>query len=324
MKAIGILLLTFLVSCSSIQQVRGPSSRKAQTCYQELATLLLPRRVYTTPFNRELLVRAENLDDVRAAYGNTSMFDIKYQGMGNNRAAIEANNSRLQTLLTDEVPPIERELRAGEVSTLREGEIQGLYRDLLQSPCVRDHYRYRRPEISVGYCFGRATIGHFLGAKKGLNAESMKKIWVVGDMDHWGHHVAVMVRGEDRNWYVLDNVTGLVTHQEWIRKIKQNYETTDPLMFYVTDASRFGPRINATYSPITLFNLPYRIDRRNMDGIRHLFDGEDYDQAADYYMGFFRDGFEYIDDIQGTFLQGRLESVAPSRTAPRPSEAVRQ
>ena len=111
----------------------------------------------------------------------------------------------------------------------------------------------------------------------------MKKIWVVGPMSgNWGHHVAYMVRGDNGKWFVIDNVTGLVTHDTWIAKLKQFKKSNDELMFFTTEASRFGPDSHRTYNTVDLFN----VSNSNWS---------QFDRDSDYYKGFFHDFFEWLD-----------------------------
>lgn len=62
------------------------------------------------------------------------------------------------------------------------------------------------PHNQVGFCFGRAMLSHFEALKYKVDKRSILKIWLVGDFKnaHWNHHVAVTLRGDDDNWYVLD------------------------------------------------------------------------------------------------------------------------
>ncbi|MGZ3727506.1 MAG: hypothetical protein ACXWQQ_17095, partial [Pseudobdellovibrio sp.] len=104
--------------------------------------------------------------------------------------------------------------------------------------------RYSRPDVEIGYCFGRATFAHILLLKMGLQKESIFKIWALGPMSaygiDWGFHVATVVYSRDRGWLAIDTNS---SHPQTIEEWTQTYgpQSSDKkLRFYLTDASKFS------------------------------------------------------------------------------------
>lgn len=104
--------------------------------------------------------------------------------------------------------------------------------------------RYRRPDVEIGFCFGRATFTHLALLKMGLEKESILKAWVVGPMQTpgvtWDFHVATLAHVKDRGWMVIDsNYSEPLTLQAWFDK--SNAQSTDnKLRIYITEPSKFG------------------------------------------------------------------------------------
>jgi len=222
---------------------------------------------------------SKSLTEVEDLYGDESFFSI--QSRVSNQE-IKKNNTKLNKLLNEDNGAIDS--IEDKVNTVTRTQAQNLYDDMTSTPCVRNDGPYQRPGVSLGYCFGRAIISHFHALRRGVHPESMKKIWVVGPMrGNWGHHVAYMVRGEYGKWFVIDNVTGLVPHDEWIESLKTFKNTSSELMFFVTEANRFGPESSKVYNTVDLFN----VSNRNWN---------QFDRESDYYRGFFRDFFAWLDE----------------------------
>lgn len=272
MSKLLTLLAIFASSCASHQH-RGPASW--HSCYEDLNAIVFrpggAHALDSAPFHQ-----SQTLADLRQAYGEESFFDIHMQ-MSNED--IVKNNDNLLRLLNEE--PF---LESDAVNRLSKPQAKKLYDEMNNTPCVSNDSPYQRPGVAIGYCFGRAIVSHMHALRRGIDPRAMKKIWVVGPMrGDWGHHVAYMVRAKNGSWWVVDNVTGLVSHKEWIRQLKTFKYTDKELMFFVSEAARFGPRKNYSYNTVNLFNIQ-----------GNQFSG--FDREADYYRGFFRDLFEYLDE----------------------------
>ncbi len=136
-------------------------------------------------------------------------------------------------------------------------EIRLLYRALDNHPVAScKHLPKYDPQGNIGFCFGRAAAAHLLALQLGLHKESVRKIWAVGTMYAndvtWGHHVATMVRGTDKRWYVLDpEYKKVLPLENWMREVKK-MDADGKLIFVSSDAKRFGPVSSDTYQAIEL------------------------------------------------------------------------
>ncbi|MGE0526330.1 MAG: protein-glutamine glutaminase family protein [Bdellovibrionales bacterium] len=101
----------------------------------------------------------------------------------------------------------------------------------------------------IGFCYGRAMAVHLLARKMGLEEQSIKKIFIAGDLNNqqgtrWRFHMATMVKGNDGKWYVIDPImpslgaTGVLSPYRWMEVIKTEFDLPDgedESRFYVTD-----------------------------------------------------------------------------------------
>lgn len=133
--------------------------------------------------------------------------------------------------------------------------------------------KYKQEDTDIGYCFGRATYYHLLLLRLGLSKESMRKVWVLANIQHrgsdWGHHVALTVRGVRKGeWWVIDPFLGQVlSPRDWMAQVKRY--TRDPMLrLYTTEAAKFSLNLGV-YDPVQM-------------GLRLR-------READWYQGFFGD-----------------------------------
>lgn len=280
MRIFALIFLFF--SCSHIgldhrlkdAAIREPASW--HSCF-ELLDGLVHRSTPVYSSQKSTIESAQNLVELEEAYAYQSFFNLQ-QGLSNQQ--IKANNQAVLSLLNKEKIT---QGRGNKATQIHFDQAQELYQDMIQTPCVRNDSPYQRPGVALGYCFGRAIVAHFHALRRGVDPRSMKKIWVVGKMrGDWGHHVAFMVKGQDNDWYVIDNVTGMVTHDEWIERLKGFQLPGKDIMFFVTEAARFGPDFDRTYHTVDLFNVSGN-------------QWQQYNKQDDFYKGFFHDFFDWLD-----------------------------
>lgn len=134
---------------------------------------------------------------------------------------------------------------------------------------------YDQPDVSIGYCFGRASFAHLLMLKMGIQKESIFKMWAVGPMKvhgsdtlTWGFHVTTVVFTRDMGWVVVDtNERRPQKIGDWMAKYEA--QSTDKKMrFYLSDGSKFGV---------------------NMSQYTRLQMGLDLERNNDWYKGYFQD-----------------------------------
>ncbi len=222
---------------------------------------------------------AQSLTQIEKAYGGWSFFHTQ-----NTLPAqkINLHNQKMESALRQD---LDLPAQEGRVPWVTNSEANEVYESMKNNNVVRCDLSYERPGQSIGFCFGRATIAHMEALRMGVHPEAIRKIWVIGDMGHWGHHVATMVKTEN-GWKVLDNVTGFVSPEDWMTQMKAQTRGDKPLMFFSSNAERFGPASNAGYDPTDLFGS-----------------GSD-----DYYNSFFRDYFSWLDE------QPAIETFAARRS----------
>lgn len=275
------LILALFLGLSSC--ARGPISRAPSswdTCYNILKRLLDETRK-TTEIVPSSFDRVSSLVELDSLYKNDSMFD--WQARLTQQEIIEANNKTLELLNSATVPQGVKTFDEDTVDHITKGQAKKLFDDMMESPCVKRIGLYERPGADIGYCFGKATLVHMTALIRGVNPHSIKKIWIVGETTNWwGHHVAGLVRGPNGKWWVIDRDAGQVmTAKSWINAFGASKKDKE-LMIFVTNPERFGPENSKTYNTFDLFNTP-------ADKL------ENYRPSKDYYKGFFRDLFKWLD-----------------------------
>ncbi len=129
------------------------------------------------------------------------------------------------------------------------GVAQKIYQSLVANEVSKvDAVLRYDPVGDVGFCFGRATMVHYLLLQAGVKPQQIAKIFAVGNLLYrdqlWNFHMATMVKGEKGKWWVIDSLFNRVlSHSEWMNKALTL--DTDPklaqLRFYVSDPRKFQP-----------------------------------------------------------------------------------
>ncbi len=289
LKQLLVLLTALLLSasCASPDFKRAASSdiQDPLSCYNHFVTLMS----YSPAFNKRAmgsaseitLGRTNTLREFEKIYGSWSFFDIHSQF---SPSKVRRFNQKLRHLLAPTTMSEQRDPKY--VYRLSDIEAQKFYDDFENNPIGSCSLNYEPGGVKIGFCFGRAIIAHIEALRYGVHPSSIKKIWVVGDMQEWGHHVATMIKTES-GWKVFDNETGLVSAHKWIELQQAEKKAgAKPLMFFVSSAERFGPSNNGTYHSTDLFG----------DGLN------------DYYNGFFSDYFRWVQEggTVPTFKEQRI------------------
>ncbi len=178
--------------------------------------------------------------------------------------------------------------------------ISATYSNPVVSPDVT---RYQRPDVHIGYCFGRATFAHLALKKMGVQTSAIRKVWLVGPMKNgsvnWGFHVATAVYVENEGWRVLDtNLGEPLSVQAWFDRY--SYMNTDrKLRIYFTEPARFGVTI-PHYERVDL--------------------GLDLAEDVDWYQHYFFDLMKWfrettLEDMGLARVKPATEAIAPSKTS---------
>lgn len=126
------------------------------------------------------------------------------------------------------------------------------------------------PQGSLGFCFGRALTAHLLAMKRGVDKNSIRKVFVSGTMNTpdgitWSFHVATLIAKKGGGFWVIDpNFWEAQTLENWFA----TYEKQSPdqrIRMFITPAARFGAEgfgmyNNQKYGLTDVFYNNYFID----------------------------------------------------------------
>jgi hypothetical protein len=223
----------------------------------------------------EIFSEAKSFSELESLYGESSFIDIQREL---EEVDIKLNNENLRKLLNTSYKV--KKLK-NKISHPERNNANKLFKALLKAK-VNKRYDHYDPQGTIGLCFGRATIAHIEAILDNIHPDLIKKIWIAGDMEEWGHHVATMIF-TDKGWIVIDtNFTHPLTVKKWMKASMSNKKSeAKELMFFVTQAERLGPYDSRTYNAIDLFNT----------------ESDDFLAVDDYYNGYFHDYFEKLDKV---------------------------
>ena len=276
-----ILFITFsliISSCSSnlkktiTSKDREPANFKS--CLDTMSEMIAYR-----PFSGPaawIYSDSKTFHELEEKYGGSSLLYIQQQI---DNEEIKKNNLNIRELANVSFKPVNIE---GKIDTITTADTQIIYSAMQLSEVNKNHYCYDT-KGTIGFCFGRATIAHMEAIARDIHPDSIKKIWIAGDMKEWGHHVATIVYTEI-GWMVLDtNIGKPVVISAWLDYYKpfKNAKADKEVMAFVTQAGRFGPYDTRAYNAIDLFNT----------------NSSEYNKAKDYFNGYFYDYFESLDNV---------------------------
>jgi hypothetical protein len=121
--------------------------------------------------------------------------------------------------------------------------------------------KYDRDDL--GMCFGRAMAVHLDLLRRGVQKESIKKLWAVGDIargnQRFQYHVATTVKATDGKWYVFDPVffKEPVKADEWVHGL-EGWDRSGKLIVFMTEPERFNPRSPKKYDPQVLMKRDFK------------------------------------------------------------------
>lgn len=134
--------------------------------------------------------------------------------------------------------------------------------------------RYNKhPGTEIGFCFGRATYTHLMLLHLGVLKDSIKKVWVVGNLQAgnltWQFHVGTIVRSTTPGqWWVLDSYFNEPLElAEWVDRMGRQ-DAKGQMMLTVSSPEKFSMQIGS-YDRVQL--------------------GLDLKAEEDWYAGYFSD-----------------------------------
>jgi hypothetical protein len=275
------LFLISLFSCSQYNIVnnkfvdREPAT--FQTCFESLNQIIKKTKPPTASI-KENFSKINSLEELETVYGDRSFIDIQSEA---SQQEILDNNKRFYELLEQ---PISKFESFNKTSYILPEEADVIFNDI-EAAKVNVNNACYDPKGTVGFCFGRATMVHMEALIRNVASESVRKIWIAGDMGVWGHHVATLIKGQE-GWYIIDIEVGKVVKvQEWFKFFKKYQpENANEMMLFISKAERFGPYDTSGYTSRDLFNTTNNKFKRD----------------SDFYRGFFHDYFEELEMRQKT------------------------
>lgn len=105
------------------------------------------------------------------------------------------------------------------------------------------------PQGFVGFCFGRAMGAHLMGRKMGLRRDSIRKLFIIGDLrsgpdPEWRFHVTTLVRGaEDKAWHAIDPIMTYpiangkpLRLESWVAAVQKVWDKEKKAKLYMTSS----------------------------------------------------------------------------------------
>lgn len=150
-----------------------------------------------------------------------------------------------------DIEQIELNQDSKRVTALSEKELRKLLNYAIHHPVagLKALNKYD-PNGEIGFCFGRALFIHLELLRRGVDKESIKKVFVVGEMLEvdpvtnkqtvWQFHVATSVKGTDGQWWVIDPSYGLFELRDWYRYMKK-MAVQGRISVFNTPLSKIGP-----------------------------------------------------------------------------------
>lgn len=119
----------------------------------------------------------------------------------------------------------------------------------------------------IGFCFGRAAFIHWELIRRGIPAQNIGKIFLIGNLaldlrtgSFWDYHMATIVRDQESGWWVVDPlIDRILPVTEWMQKMRAwalNPKKPE-IRFYFSDPIKMFP-IPGAYTTERLFFEGYR------------------------------------------------------------------
>ena len=186
----------------------------------------------------------------------------------------EANEDAFEKMQS---PPTRLHPRLKNSITL--AEAKEIYQQLESHPVasLSNLGRYD-PQEEYGFCFGRAFTVELEANHQKIQNPSIRKIWVVGDMQapdgsRWGWHVATMIYGGEKTWWVIDPEIYLtnpklkiVTPETWFAEMK-TLSKDGKLRVLWSDGRKFG----ATMGMVDPFSISSKFYNGYFDDLLRIF-----------------------------------------------------
>jgi len=164
------------------------------------------------------------------------------------------------TLINLESIPLSQ-TTSNRVTDFTRRELNDIYKAIENHPVAEQKKLCKYdPTGAFGFCFGRATAVHIEALYRGIQKESIRKIWAVGDLassngTRWQYHVATLLRGPKNVWYAVDPVFDqVIPARAWYMQMKKTFDPKNTLLVYTSEAKRLYPMSSTPYNRELLEN----------------------------------------------------------------------
>ncbi|MCX5784188.1 MAG: hypothetical protein NTX59_00710 [Elusimicrobia bacterium] len=144
----------------------------------------------------------------------------------------------------------------GTKPRLEENELLSLFRAAVTNKVARlSALGKYDPSGVIGFCFGRAMTVHLLARKMGVPNDSIKKLFLVGDMrsgaePEWRFHVTTLVKGPRNGWVAVDPIFEKpLPMLDWIKRVRGTWDKNGKAKLYFADPSAILSDLRIVPSP---------------------------------------------------------------------------
>ena len=137
---------------------------------------------------------------------------------------------------------------------LDDAEMYSLFREVNDHPvaALSKVSQYEKFQKGIGFCFGRATTAHLAALKNGVDKDSIRKVWALGDLRtgdvNWRYHVATIVRNKKGEWIAIDPIFGRpMPVDDWYKEMKK-FDHKGNMRIFDTEPKRMGPDAGGQYN----------------------------------------------------------------------------
>lgn len=120
------------------------------------------------------------------------------------------------------------------------------------------------PTQEIGFCFGRAAYVHIELLRRGISAQRIAKVFVMGglylDGYSWDFHVATIAQDESGTWWAIDSLFATpLPLEDWMHEVSRwdANQKFPALRFFFTDALKFQA-LKGSYDSTYFYSEVYR------------------------------------------------------------------
>jgi hypothetical protein len=102
------------------------------------------------------------------------------------------------------------------------------------------------PDDRLGFCFGRAMAVHLEANALGIDQNSVRKLFAVGNLSdgkggNWNYHITTIIRASDGDWWAIDPIMDHVMKvRDWYEIVRDQLDNGKNMQIYSTPPTRFA------------------------------------------------------------------------------------